>query len=96
MNFNLTASHSNLNVATAWLLSTLGSRNSCKKVLKKDILTTSIIETCKVMTNSQIPLRFSSNLMYGVTLLYRQKVDYFYSDVSLVLSRLQRDLIFGG
>ncbi|CAH2352712.1 hypothetical protein CLIB1423_07S05820 [[Candida] railenensis] len=96
MDFALLSKSSDHGVATAWLLSTLGSRSKYKKICKKDVLNSSIPSTCSIIKNSPIPLKFSSNLMYGIVLLYRQKVDYYFSDVIHAKTKIQRDLLFSG
>lgn len=81
-------------LSTAWLLATLGSKTTYKRLVRKDILNISIPQTCNIIGNPQssIPLRLSSNLLYGVSLMYKQKVDYFLSDVSLIKTRLQKEI----
>lgn len=95
-NYNLIVKNPNKGVGTVWLLSTLGSKSSHKKLFKRDILNTSIRDTCKMIKESRISLRYSSNLLYGVSLLYRHKVDYVYTDITLVHTRLQRDFVLRG
>lgn len=77
-------------VATVWLLATIGCKSSHRK-LRQDVIKTAIPETCARIGTSQLPLRMSSNLMYGVTLLYKQKVDYCYSEATATRTRLYRD-----
>lgn len=96
MDFSLLLKSSDHGVATAWLLSTLGSRSKYKNICKRDVLTSSIPSTCNIIKNSPIPLKFSSNLMFGIVLLYRQKVDYCFSDVIHTKTKIQRDLLFRG
>lgn len=94
-------------VTTVWLLSTLGStringseRNSNGSSLlpsalkKKDIMNVSIPRTCKVIQNSdlQLPLRFVSNLLYGVTVCYHRKAEYMLSDLTALITQLQRKI----
>lgn len=83
-----------IGLSTAWLLATLGSKTSYRKVVRKDIIQISIPDTCNTIQDpgAEIPLRISSNLLYGVSLMYKQKVDYFLSDVSLIRTRLQKEL----
>lgn len=38
-------------------------------------------------------LRLTSNLLYGVALIYKQKTDYLNNDTSLIKTRIQRDLL---
>lgn len=81
-------------LSTAWLLATLGSKTSYRRLVRKDILSISIPQTCEIIGNPQstIPLRLSSNLLYGVSLMYKQKIDYFLSDVSLIKTKLQKEI----
>lgn len=62
-------------LSTAWLLATLGSKTTYRRLVRKDILSISIPQTCDIIGNPQstIPLRLSSNLLYGVSLMYKQK-----------------------
>lgn len=80
-----------------WLLSTLGgSRNAnAIGVKKKDIVSVSIPETCKVLyqNRSEYSLRSASNLLYGVTVCYGRKTDYVLADVASVRTQLQRQLL---
>ncbi|ODQ81972.1 hypothetical protein BABINDRAFT_174562 [Babjeviella inositovora NRRL Y-12698] len=84
-------------VGTIWILATLGNNSFQSKVVKKDVLSASIPDACEIITNPSysMALRLSSNLLYGVTLLYKQKVDYVYLDVSIARLKLQRDLFRG-
>lgn len=90
-------------VTTVWLLSTLGSArlgangsessSSFSSVLKKkDIVSVSIPKTCKVIQNNdlELPLRYVSSLLYGVTVCYHRKAEYMLSDVTTLLTQLQR------
>lgn len=79
-------------LATAWLLATLGSKTSYKKLVRKDIINISIPETCGYIGKDSISLRLSSSLLYGVSLMYKQKVEYFFNDVSLTKTRLQKEV----
>jgi hypothetical protein len=80
-------------VATVWLLATIGCKSGHRKI-KQDVIKTAIPETCARIGTSQLPLRMSSNLMYGVTLLYKQKVEYCYSEATATRTRLYRDFAF--
>lgn len=85
-----------LGMSTAWLLATLGSKSSYKKLIKKDILNSSIPQTCEniVQNEKSMPLRMSSNLLYGLSLMYKLKVDFFMNEVSMTKARLQKDFLF--
>lgn len=96
------ASFTNDGVATVWLLATLGGINSGVKnnnegggkklIRRKDILDVSIPETCEAINNSHmaLPLRHISSLLYGVTLCYNKKTEFFMNDLTTVLSQLNR------
>lgn len=84
-------------LSTLWLLSTLGSKaTTTKRVFKKDILELSIPDTCHFLGSNThaISLRMCSSMLYGISLAYAQKVNYAYSDVSLINSRISKELCF--
>ena len=93
----ITSGLQNNGVSTVWALATLGgifeSRKSNKKgVKRKEILDVSIPDTCEVieLNSSDITLRQVSSLLYGVTICYHRKTEYFLSDVNAILSQLTR------
>ncbi|ODV64196.1 Rec8p ASCRUDRAFT_103339 [Ascoidea rubescens DSM 1968] len=61
---------------------------------KREIMSVSIPKACSAVTdlNPKIALRLSSNLLYGMTLLYKQKLRYFYNEVSHIRSNLTKSL----
>ncbi|QFZ25353.1 putative meiotic recombination protein [Clavispora lusitaniae] len=78
-------------LASAWILATLGPRRLSRKIYSVSISDVSIPSTCDTIQSygpHPLPLRLSSNLMYGLSLLYKQKVDHMFSAVSSVHSRL--------
>ncbi|AMD21818.1 HFL038Cp [Eremothecium sinecaudum] len=92
-------------ISIAWLLSNFGASATLTSVAsnsgiggsrckKKDIVSVSIPETCKAILDngSEIPLKFSSNLLYGVTVCYSKKTDFILSDVVQIKGQLQRKL----
>ncbi|AET40518.1 Rec8p Ecym_6126 [Eremothecium cymbalariae DBVPG len=93
-------------ISIAWLLSNFGSSAATvtsvasnggltgSKCKKKDIINLSIPDTCQVIskTGVEMPLRFSSNLLYGVTVCYSKKTDFILSDVVQIKGQLQRKL----
>ncbi|AAS52392.2 AEL292Wp [Eremothecium gossypii ATCC 10895] len=91
-------------VSIAWLLSNFGTGSvtlassggtgGSMKCKRRDILNVSIPETCKVISENgaELPLRFSSNLLYGVTVCYSKKTDFILSDVVQMKGQLQRKL----
>lgn len=85
---------SNTNASELRLLSTLGNKTHYKKISKREIQSVSIPQTCDVIKNPPRPmaLRLTSNLLYGVALIYKQKTDYLNNDASLIKTKIQRDL----
>lgn len=60
-----------------------------KRNLRKSVNEISIPKVCLALqANDPLLLRVSSNLLYGLSLLYKQKVGFMASDVSLVHDRL--------
>lgn len=83
----------NHGLSTAWLLATLGSKRISRKIVKKDINYISITKTCQVISkpDSELSLRMTSSLLYGVSLLFKQQVDFLWNDVNMVNNRLVKD-----
>ncbi|CUM66183.1 uncharacterized protein PRCAT00003841001 [Priceomyces carsonii] len=81
-------------IQTAWLLATLGSKMHAKKSIRKEILQISIPEVCEDLMNigQDRNIRYSSSILYGISLMYKSKVNYFLNDISLIKSRLTKDL----
>lgn len=77
-------------------MSTIGSRSSTRRIGRREIQGVSIPDTCSVIKEppegSKLSLRVSSNLLYGVSVLFRQKTEYLSNDTSAMRQRLQRDL----
>ncbi|TGZ82651.1 hypothetical protein EX30DRAFT_393937 [Ascodesmis nigricans] len=71
-------------VATVWLVATLGSKGTIRKVARKDILAVKIPKACETVTRPQAPLalRLQSNLLWGIARVYGQQTEYLYNDVS--------------
>ncbi|GAB7352568.1 hypothetical protein MBLNU459_g2952t1 [Dothideomycetes sp. NU459] len=66
-------------IATVWLIATLGAKSTLnKKVNKKAILDVNVQKACKTILSPEVPmaLRLQSNLLYGVTRVYGEKVSY--------------------
>lgn len=84
-------------VMTAWLLSTLGGtrNNNTVNVRKKDILSLSITKTCNLLKDPSLdlPLKYMSNLLLGVTLCYSRKTDFILADIAHLQSQLQKHLM---
>ncbi|GAV49966.1 hypothetical protein ZYGR_0S00990 [Zygosaccharomyces rouxii] len=74
--------------------STISNTSSVKK---KDIINVSIPDTCMIIQSNemQLPLRYVSNLLYGVTICYNRKTEYVLSDLTSLLTQLQKR-IYGG
>ncbi|KAG0204676.1 hypothetical protein BGX33_008355 [Mortierella sp. NVP41] len=77
-----------------WLAATIGSRSGINKLSKKEVNGVNIVKSCKDISQPVEPfaLRFSSNLMMGVTRVYSQQCNFYYTDVSNTWMRLKRDL----
>ncbi|KAI5969518.1 hypothetical protein CANMA_001586 [Candida margitis] len=82
---------------TAWLLSTLGSKTSSRsKIIRKDdLLSISIPKICNELinfhrdNNTGINIRFSSNVLHGISILYKSKTMQVLTEVAHVQLRLQ-------
>ncbi|GAV54878.1 hypothetical protein ZYGR_0AS02010 [Zygosaccharomyces rouxii] len=78
---------------------TVGSSpaSNTSSVKKKDIINVSIPDTCMIIQSNemQLPLRYVSNLLYGVTICYNRKTEYVLSDLTSLLTQLQKR-IYGG
>ncbi|SMN19089.1 similar to Saccharomyces cerevisiae YPR007C REC8 Meiosis-specific component of sister chromatid cohesion complex [Maudiozyma saulgeensis] len=93
--------YSSNGVATVWSLATLGSSNGTRQgtynsnkgiVKKKEILDVSIPDTCEAikLNKDDFSLRHISSLLYGVTICYNRKTEYFLNDITTILSQLTR------
>lgn len=80
----------NYGLSISWLLATLGAKKS-RKLVKKDIAGVCISKTCESIDKPTggLSLRTTSNLLYGVSVLYRQQVDYLLGDVGNANNRLK-------
>ncbi|GAB7344878.1 hypothetical protein MBLNU457_3319t1 [Dothideomycetes sp. NU457] len=80
-------------VATVWLVATLGSKSTLKKVGRKDILNVDVPKACETVTDPEVPLalRLQGNLLFGLTRVYEQKCVYLLSDIESARTLL-RDL----
>ncbi|KAI5953554.1 hypothetical protein KGF54_002926 [Candida jiufengensis] len=94
-------------IQTAWLLATLGSKASQRnKIIKKDnILNVSIPEICQDLINTfdqpqqpeQQPnrnIKFASNILYGLSILYKSKISYILNDLNYIQIKLLNSLKF--
>ncbi|KAJ8083983.1 R8 protein [Marasmius tenuissimus] len=75
-----------------WLAATLGSKSTFKKLPKRSVLSADISQLCDLITQPEEPLalRLSSNLMIGVTRVYKVKQDLFFTDVSNCVASLKK------
>lgn len=68
-------------ISTAWLMATIGMKTSSHKFYRKDILAASVPAICESVVEPIHPLalRLSSNLLFGIALLYQQQINYLLS-----------------
>ncbi|TGO23858.1 hypothetical protein BPAE_0119g00040 [Botrytis paeoniae] len=78
-------------IATVWLVATLGSKSSTKKITRKAILDVDVKKACNTILEPDAPmaLRLQSNLLYGVSRVYGQQVGYVLSDTIHVEQNLR-------
>lgn len=81
---------------TAWLLSTLGSKASSrgKLIRKEELLKILIPELCNELIEhyrdgAGVNIRFSSNVLHGISILYGSKIAQVLNEVTHVQLRLQ-------
>lgn len=81
-------------LATIWLLSSLGHGHSVP-VKKREIAKVSIEKTCDYLaeTQSNLPLRQTGQLLYGVAVCYERKTGFVLADVNTLRDSLQRQWI---
>ncbi|KAK5687660.1 R8 protein [Elasticomyces elasticus] len=81
-------------VATVWLVATLGSKSTLKKVSRKAILDVDVAKACETIVRPEAPmaLRLQSNLLYGVTRIYSQQCGYVLNDAEAAKNSM-RDLL---
>ncbi|KAH9845878.1 ubiquitin c-terminal hydrolase [Teratosphaeria destructans] len=78
-------------VATVWLVATLGSRSTLKRVSRKAILDVDVEKACETIMEPEAPmaLRLQSNLLYGVTRVYAQQCGYVLNDAEAARSNMR-------
>ncbi|KAK5175133.1 R8 protein [Saxophila tyrrhenica] len=78
-------------VATVWLVATLGSKSTLKKVSRKAILDVDVSKACETIGTPEAPLalRLQSNLLYGVTRVYAQQCGYVLNDVETAKNNMR-------
>ncbi|KAI5813074.1 Rec8 like protein-domain-containing protein [Pyronema omphalodes] len=72
-------------IATIWLVATLGlSRTTLKKLGRRDILAVNLPKACGTVIEPIAPLalRLQSNLLIGISRVYKQQTEYLYHDVT--------------
>ncbi|OBA24389.1 hypothetical protein METBIDRAFT_15794, partial [Metschnikowia bicuspidata var. bicuspidata NRRL YB-4993] len=83
-------------LAQAWLMATVGtSKTAYRRTLKRELKDVSIPKICDEVTSIASEarhLRLTSNLLYGLSLIYKQKVAYMATDLSLVCDRITSPL----
>ncbi|KAF1929380.1 uncharacterized protein M421DRAFT_100483 [Didymella exigua CBS 183.55] len=69
-------------VATVWLVATLGSKSSLKRITRKQMLDVDVAKACKTIVDPAAPmaLRLQGNLLYGVSRVYLQQCGYVLTD----------------
>nr|XP_018261053.1 uncharacterized protein I303_06770 [Kwoniella dejecticola CBS 10117]OBR83211.1 hypothetical protein I303_06770 [Kwoniella dejecticola CBS 10117] len=75
------------------LAATLGPRS--KKITKKELTSVDLAKTCHLIAEPPEPLalRLSGSLLVGVTRVYNQNYDVFYSDVTNFHQTLRRSIV---
>ncbi|GEQ69661.1 hypothetical protein JCM33374_g3334 [Metschnikowia sp. JCM 33374] len=92
---NLVTSGGDSGIAQAWLMATVGSKTSYRRNFKRELNHISIPRVCDEVSTIAAEarhLRLTSNLLYGLSLIYKQKVTFMESDLSLIYDRLTTPL----
>ncbi|KAI5198926.1 hypothetical protein E4T39_06521 [Aureobasidium subglaciale] len=78
-------------VATVWLVATLGSKSTLKKVDRKEICAVNITKACQTIVSPEAPmaLRLQSNLLYGVTRVYGEQCNFVLKDAQVEQNRIR-------
>ncbi|KAK5144157.1 R8 protein [Rachicladosporium monterosium] len=78
-------------VATVWLVATLGSKSTHKRVSRKAILDVDVQKACDTIERPEAPmaLRLQSNLLYGVTRVYSQQCGYVLTDAEAAKNNMK-------
>ncbi|EGW35051.1 uncharacterized protein SPAPADRAFT_48102 [Spathaspora passalidarum NRRL Y-27907] len=80
----------------AWMLATLGNK-AAKNRTRREINSLSIPKLCEELHEAYSQygnIRYSSNILHGISIIHRHKVNYFYNDVSMVRDRLRQTNAF--
>lgn len=76
-------------------MATIGPK-AHKRQLRKSVTEVSIPQVCAVMLRgAPLLLRVSSSLLYGLSLLYKQKVGFMATDISVVFDRISTLAVIG-
>ncbi|KAK3706655.1 R8 protein [Vermiconidia calcicola] len=78
-------------VATVWLVATLGSKSTLKKVSRKAILDVDVTKACETIVTPEAPmaLRLQSHLLYGVARVYAQQCGYVLNDAETATNNMR-------
>ncbi|KAK4550788.1 hypothetical protein LTR36_000368 [Oleoguttula mirabilis] len=78
-------------VATVWLVATLGSKSTLKRVSRKAILDVDVQKACETIVTPEAPmaLRLQSNLLYGVARVYSQQCGYVLTDAETARNNMR-------
>ncbi|KFY48886.1 hypothetical protein V495_00943 [Pseudogymnoascus sp. VKM F-4514 (FW-929)] len=78
-------------VATVWLVGTLGPTSSALKVKRKQILGVDVRKACETIIQPEAPLalRLQSSLLYGVSRVYNQQCGYVLHDAQAAQNNLR-------
>ncbi|PGH07450.1 hypothetical protein GX51_01751 [Blastomyces parvus] len=78
-------------VATVWLVATLGSKSTARKVNRRAILDVDVPKACETIIRPEAPmaLRLQGNLLYGVSRVYNQQCGYALMDAQAMRDKMQ-------
>ncbi|KAK9718988.1 R8 protein [Basidiobolus ranarum] len=78
-----------------WLAATLGAKSHVKKLSKKDVKSVNVIQACGFLASPPEPLalRLSSNLMVGISRVYNQQYDMYYTEVNNLWQNIRNHLM---
>ncbi|KAI0094873.1 Rec8 like protein-domain-containing protein [Irpex rosettiformis] len=76
----------------AWLAATLGAKSSFSKLPKRSVMAANISQLCSLIAEPPEPLalRLSSNLMIGVTRVYKVKQEILLTDITTCFNMLKK------
>ena len=82
-------------LSQAWIMATVGSKSTHRRSLKRDLGEVFIPTVCEEVSDFAREtrlLRLTSNLLYGLSLIYKQKVAFMATDLSLIHDRIATPL----